>query len=97
VLARWEEGRCKAPPAFHIVPISFSRQSDFGVRQADDGARFALEMPVQIGAIGKMGGKNLYCDIAVESRVSGAVNLTHSTRTNSRKDFMWSEFGPYGK
>ena len=50
--------------------------------QAGNGAGFALEPFSQFRTVSKMRRQNLDGDNAVEAGIFGAVNLTHSARTN---------------
>jgi hypothetical protein len=43
---------------------------------------------------GKMFGKHLDSDGAVESRVARAIDLAHAARPNWREDLVWSETSP---
>ena len=56
--------------------------------QAGDRFCLALESLAQFGAIRKMSRKNLNGDNSVEAGIAGFIDLTHSTRTDSREDFV---------
>jgi hypothetical protein len=53
---------------------------------------FALKSREPFRILCKGCGQNLDCYFAVELRVFGSINLTHSTRANGRKDFIGSDF-----
>ena len=44
-----------------------------------------------------MGRENLDGDGAVETRVAGAIDLTHAARSEGREDFEGAEFGASGQ
>src|SRR5437879_2338571 len=58
---------------------------------------FAVEPFAQLSTTRKMIGQNLDRDDAIEANIAGAIHLTHPARTNSRQDFIWSEFGAGGE
>ena len=63
-------------------------RADVRMIQAGDRFCFALESLAQFGTIGKMSRQNFDGDDSIEARIAGAVNLAHSTRTDSGEDFV---------
>ena len=59
-----------------------------GMVQTGDGLCFAVESLAQFGTICKMSRKNFYRDNSIKAGIAGFINLAHSTRTNSREDFV---------
>ena len=60
--------------------------------QVRDGFRFALEPLLAYGIGRKLRGQNLDGDTAFQSRITRAVYLTHSARTERRHNFVWAKF-----
>jgi len=65
--------------------------ADVRMVQAGDGASFALEALAQFGSIGKVIRKDFDGNGALQTRIAGAVHLTHPTRTNRGEDFIGPE------
>jgi hypothetical protein len=59
--------------------------------QAGDGLRFLLEALAQCGIIGKVRGKDLDGDDAVQARVPRAVHFSHASSAERRQDFVRAE------
>ena len=59
-----------------------------GMIQTGNRASFALESLARLGMIYKMSWQNLDGDNSIETGIAGFVNLAHSARTNTRKDFV---------
>jgi hypothetical protein len=64
------------------------KRADVWMIQAGDGARFTLESFAQFGTIRKMRRQNFDGDDAIESRVAGAVHLTHPAGAYAGEDFV---------
>ena len=54
--------------------------------QSGDCLGFTLE------SFTELRGGNLDRDVAIQARVSGAINLTHATRTDGSEDFVRTKF-----
>jgi hypothetical protein len=54
--------------------------------QRGNGFGFTLE------AFRELRGGNLYSHVAVQTRISGAVHLTHAPSANGREDLVGTEF-----
>ena len=64
------------------------KTADVRMIQAGNRPSFALESLSQFRTISKIRGQNLDGDNAVEVGIFGAVDLTHSARTDGREDFV---------
>ena len=69
-------------------------RADMRMVQARNGLRFALETFAQLRIVGKMSGKNLDCDDAVEAGIARAVHLAHTARTERSDDFVGPQASP---
>ena len=75
--SRRMDGRCCA----HIED-----RQDVGMQKRRNRVRFALE-PRQRFWIGRRGGSNdLDCDVTIQTRVAGAIDLAHAARSERRQD-----------
>ena len=63
--------------------------------QAGDGPRLALEALAAFRLIGKMDGKNLDGDDAIQAGIPGAVDLAHATRVEEGKDLVGANLTPH--
>jgi hypothetical protein len=62
--------------------------TDVGMTQTGDDARFSIESLAQFSSVSEMTRKNLNGDNSVEASITGLVNFAHSARTDSGKDFV---------
>ena len=62
-----------------------------GVIQRRDGLRFTSE------AFAELRGGDFDRNVAIQSRISGPIHLTHASSTDGRKDFVRAEFVAYRK
>jgi hypothetical protein len=62
--------------------------ADVRMIQVRDGLSFTLEALFEDGIIGHFFWQDFDCDSAVQPCVTGAVHLTHPTRTQLRLDFI---------
>jgi hypothetical protein len=53
--------------------------------------RFPFESGEPIGIGGNEGGEYLHGDVAIQSRVAGAIHLSHPTRSDELENFVDSE------
>ena len=60
----------------------------WGMVQAGDGARLALEPLAQIRLVSEMSRKDLDRDDSIEPRIAGAIHFAHSSRTDGGEDFV---------
>src|SRR5258708_4593947 len=66
-------------------------RADVRMIQAGNRFCFALEALAQFRAVGKMSGKNLDGNDAIEPRVPRAIHLAHPARTNRGENFVGAE------
>jgi hypothetical protein len=64
---------------------------DIGVVECGRGLGFLLETAETIGIAGEGSGKDFDGDIAVQTRVPGAINLAHAACTQRRDDLVGTE------
>jgi len=65
--------------------------------QAGDGLGLALKALLQSCIVGKMRGKNLDSDSAVQARVARALNFLHAARAQRREDFVGAQASTGGQ
>ncbi len=75
-----------------VLMADVVERANIGMVQRRDGSRFALETLPGFGVFGKMLGKNLDCNGAVESRVPGAIHFAHSARPKRRLNLVRPKF-----
>jgi hypothetical protein len=57
-----------------------------------DGVGFTVEALPSLGIGAKPGGQNFDGNVAAESRIPRAIDLTHPARAQGRVNLVWSEF-----
>jgi len=62
--------------------------ADVRVIQASNGFCFTLKALAQFSLISKMSRKNLDGNNSIEAAITGFINFSHSTRTDSAEDFV---------
>ena len=67
-------------------------RQNIGVVECRRGLGFLLESTEPIGIAGEGGGEDFDGDVAVQTRVPGAINLAHAACTQRRHDFIRPEF-----
>ena len=84
-LALQELGDDKMPVA---LDADVEEREDIWMRQRRHGARLALEAGSAVGISCYIGGQNLDCHVAPESRVACAIHLAHTTGAERRNDLV---------
>ena len=56
--------------------------------QRGEQLRLAREARQPLGIVGERGGQDLDGDVAIESRVAGAIDLAHAARPEGAGDFI---------
>jgi hypothetical protein len=74
-----------------IVGADIIDLADVGVIKGGYGFGFARK------SIAELGGRGFYRDIAIEARISGAVDLSHTAFAEQRKDLVRTETVTCGK
>jgi hypothetical protein len=98
--AREPLGQRLSREQFHDQEMDGARVTDVEERanarvgQAGDRPRLLVEAAEQVGVTGEIGPHDLESDLAVEPRVAGAVNFTHTTRTERRDDLVGPQCQP---
>src|SRR5262249_44588209 len=72
-------------------------RSDIGMIQRSEDARFAFEAREALGICGEGIGKDLDRDVAMEVRVTGAIDLAHAAGSERRNDLERSDARPIGQ
>ena len=70
---------------------------DVGMIQRGEDLRFAMKPREPIGVAGERVGKHLDRDIAIQTRVAGAVDLTHPARPERVQDLVHADAGAGGE
>src|SRR5215831_14433801 len=52
---------------------------------------FVSESCKAFGVFGKLCGQDLNCYVAIDARVSGSINLAHSSRADIPQNLIWTE------
>src|ERR1700722_169657 len=76
----------------HIVD-----DADVCIVQRRDGPGFQLQALDGLGVRGQVLRQNLNGDVSSQAQVFGSIDLAHSTRAQSRLNFVTTEFCAYGK
>ena len=66
------------------------------MREGRRRARLALEAGAALGIRGELGRKDLDRDVALQSLVSGSVDLAHASGADGGNDLVGTEFGSVG-
>ena len=64
---------------------------DVRMIQRGEQLRFALKRASRSGSLRERVGQNLERDVALQSRVAGAIHLAHAARAERRNDFVRAE------
>ena len=70
---------------------------DQGMIQGGEHARFALEPRQPVRIVNDRIGKDLDRDLALEARITGAIDLAHATRAECADDFIGAETSTGGE
>ena len=74
-----------------VLLTDIEQRADVRMLKRRDGARFLSKALAALRPIRKRRRQQLDGHGAVESRVAGAVDLSHPARANGRLDFVWTE------
>src|ERR1051325_2746116 len=68
---------------------NIKKRANIWMRKTGNRARLAFEPLFQICIQGKVFGQNFDGNRAIQTRIFGAINFAHSTRSDLSKDFIW--------
>ena len=72
-------------------------REDVRMREGGDGLGLALEAGERLGIAGQVGRQDLHRDVAIELRVSRAVDLAHTAGAERTEDLVRPEPGSGGE
>jgi hypothetical protein len=67
------------------------------VVQGSGGSGFLFKSPQPIRIVADKGRQYFDGNVALQSRIAGAVDFSHSAGSQRRLDFVWPEFSARGK